>query len=119
MVKSNCIKAFIMKNRVFDQSIVGIFPKDETKLNYILALLNSDIINQLIHIINPTANNSANYIKLIPYIEPSKDEINQVDAFVDEISCSIEKNDFEKTEKLHKKLNSLVADIYLGADIFR
>lgn len=119
MVKSNCIKAFIMKNRVFDQSIVGIFPKDETKLNYILALLNSDIINQLIHIINPTANNSANYIKLIPYIEPSKDEINQVDAFVDEISCSIEKNDFEKAEKLHKKLNSLVADIYLGADIFR
>ena len=37
MVKSSRIKAFLMHNRVFDQSIVGIFPKDKTKLNYILA----------------------------------------------------------------------------------
>lgn len=73
MVKSSQIKAFLIENRVFDQSIVGIFPKDSSKLLYILALMNSDAINELLHVINPTANNSANYVKQIPYKEPSKE----------------------------------------------
>ena len=33
MVKSSTIRAFLMENRVFDQSIVGIFPHDPSKLN--------------------------------------------------------------------------------------
>lgn len=65
-----------MRDRVFDQSIVGIFPKESSKLYYILALMNSDAINNLIHAINPSANNSANYIKQLPYIEPSKKSLN-------------------------------------------
>ena len=53
MVKASTVRAFLMENRVFDQAIVGIFPHDATKLNYLLALMNSDSINTLIHTINP------------------------------------------------------------------
>lgn len=73
MVKSSTIRAFLMADHVFDQSIVGIFPKDPSRLYYLLALMNSDTINDLVHAINPTANNSSNYIKQLPYIEPAAD----------------------------------------------
>ena len=35
--------------------------------------MNSDAVNSLIHAINPSANNSANYIKQLPYIEPEEE----------------------------------------------
>jgi hypothetical protein len=65
MVKSSKIKATLINGCVFDQSIVGVFPHDEKYLLYLLAFLNSKIANEYIHIINPTANNSANYLKSI------------------------------------------------------
>ena len=78
MVKSSKLKAFLLEKRFFDQSIVGIFPKDEKHLYYILAFLNSDICNSILKVINHTANNSANYLKKIPIIfdEQYFDEIN-------------------------------------------
>ena len=114
MVKSSIIKAFIMQNRVFDQSIVGIFPKDKTKLKYILALMNSDIVNQIIHIINPTANNSANYIKLIPYIEPSSEVIEEISNLVDEIMSYSSIEDNRTVKQLEDKINCMVTDIFLN-----
>lgn len=68
MVKGSVIKATYMTNMVFDQSIVGIFVKNNNLLYYILGFLNSDTGNKIIHEINPTANNSANYLKKIPII---------------------------------------------------
>lgn len=113
MVKSSRIKAFLMQNRVFDQSIVGIFPKDKTKLNYILALMNSDIINQIIHIINPTANNSANYIKLIPYIEPSSMLLDEISETVDRIVELSENIDDKTIKQMEDKIDSMITSIYL------
>ena len=112
MVKSSRIKAFLMHNRVFDQSIVGIFPKDKTKLNYILALMNSDIINQIIHIINPTANNSANYIKLIPYIEPSCSTLKNINDLVNEIFKLSEEGAIREVNKIEKEIDCMITDIY-------
>lgn len=66
MVKSGSIRVFLFENRVFDQSIVEIFRKDKSRFYYILAIMNFDIVNILIHTINSTANNSANYVKQIP-----------------------------------------------------
>lgn len=114
MVKSSTIKAFLMQNRVFDQSIVGIFPKDESKLNYILALMNSNIINQIIHVINPTANNSANYIKLIPYIEPSSSVLITISDLVNHIIKLYEEGKSLEIEKIEKELDCMIADIYLS-----
>ena len=113
MVKSNTIKAFLMQNGLFDQSIVGIFPKDKSNLKYILALMNSDIVNQIVHIINPTANNSANYIKLIPYIEPNSAQLNSINSLVDSIMLAIENKDYDNVESLHHQINATISDIIL------
>lgn len=70
MVSSSSITGALVENRLFDQSIVGIFPKDETFLYYLLAFFNSPTCNKLIRTINSSTNNSSNYIKKIPFLEP-------------------------------------------------
>lgn len=112
MVKSSVIKAFLMRDRVFDQSIVGIFPKESSKLYYILALMNSDAINNLIHAINPSANNSANYIKQIPYIEPGKECMVEINNIVKKIIILEKNKEYEKADKLHVQLNTIINQIY-------
>lgn len=68
MVKSSQIHAFSLENRLFDQSIVGVFPLENKYFNFLLAFLNSEAYNKILRVINHTANNSANYIKKIPII---------------------------------------------------
>lgn len=72
MVKGDKINAFRLEKRLFDQSVVGIFPKEKKYYNYLLAYLNSDVCNKLLKIINHTANNSANYLKKLPIIIDEK-----------------------------------------------
>lgn len=80
MVKSSKVKAFLLEKRIFDQSIVGIFPKEEKNLFYLLAFFNSEVCNRILKIINHTANNSANYLKKLPIIIDEKyfNEINKI-----------------------------------------
>ena len=85
MVKSTKIFATLIDEMVFDQSIVGIFPRDEKYLYYILALTNSHMFNELIHMINPTANNSANYVKKVPIPIPSNYELERINNLVLEV----------------------------------
>lgn len=112
MVKSGMLRAFLMKDRVFDQSIVGIFPKDASKLYYMLALMNSDAINNLVHAINPSANNSANYIKQLPYMEPSGEGLAQIERTVKKIISLEEAADFDQADELHNELNAMIDKIY-------
>ena len=112
MVKSSKINAFIMEDRVFDQSIVGIFPKDERKFLYVLGLMNSDVINRIIHIINPTANNSSNYIKQVPYREPSEKELEKISELVSEAITLTKSHKIEEAESVHKQINSYFEQIY-------
>lgn len=112
MVKSSVINATLMKNNVFDQSIVGIFPKNASKMYYLLAVMNSDVINKLIHIINPTANNSANYVKQIPYIEPEKSILENITEKVKTIIDAISSSNYERVEKLQKEVNALIDEVY-------
>lgn len=112
MVKSSSIKAFLLENRVFDQSIVGIFPKDNSRLYYILAIMNSDVVNNLIHTINPTANNSANYVKQIPYFEPGEDVIDLISSKVKSIINNCQNGNSSENESLHSEINELIQQIY-------
>lgn len=112
MVKSSKIKATLMEGDVFDQSIVGVFPRDEKYMLYLLAFLNSKIANDYIHIINPTANNSANYLKKLPIYLPTDDELNDVNSWVKAI---LEKQDKRKFQKyidnfFHERMNSQIFD---------
>ena len=112
MVKSSTIRAFLLENRVFDQSIVGIFPKDKSRLYYILAIMNSDIVKDLIHTINPTANNSANYLKQIPYFEPEQDVVDLICRKVELIINNFRNGSSSENESLHSEINVLIQKIY-------
>ncbi|MEG0835918.1 MAG: N-6 DNA methylase [Muribaculaceae bacterium] len=82
MVKSSQIKATLMDKCVFDQSIVGVFPKENRYMFFVLAYLNSKIANTFMHIINPTANNSSNYVKKLPIFVPTQDELSYINSLV-------------------------------------
>ncbi len=83
MVASGRITGALLENRLFDQSIVGIFPHDSSLTLFLLGFLNSSIATELVRQINPTANNSANYIKRIPLVIPTQDELRTVEPIVE------------------------------------
>jgi phospholipid N-methyltransferase len=85
MVSSNNITASLLNYRIFDQSIVGIFPKQEEHILYLLAFFNTNICTQLIRTINPSANNSANYIKKLPIKIPDQNTLYHVNNLVESI----------------------------------
>jgi adenine-specific DNA-methyltransferase len=67
MVTSGRLTASFMANAVFDQGVVGVFPHDRAHLLFLLFYLNSVHASRLLKgAINPSANNSANYIARIP-----------------------------------------------------
>lgn len=110
MLKSSRLVATKINNQVFDQSIVGIFPKKgfESYFNYILAFLNSEIANSLIHVINPTVNNSANYLKKLPIILPDHEKHEEITNLTNQLLSN--PDDLEKLDRL----NNIFSDIYSG-----
>ncbi|TWT07325.1 methyltransferase [Planococcus sp. CPCC 101016] len=111
MVKSSKIKANLINNQVFDQSVVGIFPKEEKYIYFLLALLNSEIVNTIIQTINHTANNSANYLKKIPVVLPNNEnDIERVNSLVEDMFRHIERTntiDLEIQKELDNFFNAL------------
>ena len=105
MVKSKKPKAFLLDKRIFDQSIVGVFPKDDDILYYLLAFLNSDVCNRMIRVINHTANNSANYLKKLPVII-SQDHFYEVDQLARQaVSCG-------HHSQIIKRIDAIFDEIY-------
>jgi adenine-specific DNA-methyltransferase len=111
MISSSSITASLIENKLFDQSIVGVFPKDKTLTYYLLAFFNSPTCNKLIRTINPSANNPANYIKKIPFVLPSEEQRSYIDETVQEIINSIKVNG-KYDEDLETGLNEVMKIIY-------
>lgn len=119
MIRSSRLTGALIEGRLFDQSIVGVFPKDESLVNYMLAFFNSSICTSLIDTINPSTNNSANYIKKIPFIIPSQDTRKEIEKLVGIIIERL-KNGNEQIGELEAKIDSIFEDLYLykkGANI--
>jgi adenine-specific DNA-methyltransferase len=67
MVTSKRLTASLLDGAVFDQGVVGVFPKNELDRDALLLFLNSSIATKLRNdIVNGSANNSANYLKRLP-----------------------------------------------------
>ncbi|KLI01677.1 hypothetical protein SINU_12140 [Sporolactobacillus inulinus CASD] len=116
MVKSSKVKANLINNQVFDQSVVGIFPKEEKYLYYLLALLNSDEVNTIIQTINHTANNSANYLKKIPIVLPdSEKDFNHVLDLVKQMINNIKQTNTINTE-IQTEINQIFKNLYESAE---
>jgi hypothetical protein len=111
MISSSSITASLIENKLFDQSIVGIFPKDKALTFYLLAFFNSPTCNKLIRTINPSAHNPANYIKKIPFIQPTDNQLKYIDNTVSEIINSIKKTG-SYNEELEKELNEIIKTVY-------
>ena len=106
MVSSNKITASIIDGRLFDQGIVGIFAKDDSLIYYLLGFLNSSIASSLMRIINPTANNSSNYIKKLPIIFTDNCTTSLITTLVKNIILLKKKN------KCSKKEEKIVDDMF-------
>lgn len=113
MIRSSRLTGALIDGRLFDQSIVGVFPKDESLVNYMLAFFNSSICTDIINAINPSTNNSANYIKKIPFITPSKSMRKEIESLVE---CIIDRlmNGDNQIEDLETKIDSLFNELYIG-----
>ena len=118
MIRSSRLTGALIDGRLFDQSIVGVFPKDESWVNYLLAFFNSSICTSLIDAINPSTNNSANYIKKIPLIIPNQDTRKEIEKLVGNIIERL-KNGNEQIGELEANINTIFENLYLykkGAD---
>jgi adenine-specific DNA-methyltransferase len=111
MISSSSITASLIENKLFDQSIVGIFPKDQSLTYYLLAFFNSTTCNTLIRTINPSANNPANYIKKIPFISPDPIALDRISNAVSQILYSLKScNTYD--EHFDSEINSHFREIY-------
>lgn len=113
MVKSSKICANLIDGVVFDQSLVGVFPKNEKYLYYILGFLNSNTARAIIQVINPTANNSANYIKKIPIILPDKENLKLIDTKVKSIIKNMQDGKENEAMKENDELDIYFKELYL------
>jgi len=111
MVSSSQITAALIEDKIFDQSIVGVFPKQKEMTYYLLAFFNSPTCNKLIRTINPTANNSANYIKKIPFIRPQETMFKKINILAREIVNNLKNYGMYSSQK-EVKLNAYIEEVY-------
>ncbi|PID47344.1 MAG: SAM-dependent methyltransferase [Proteobacteria bacterium] len=100
MVSSSSITGSLIDKRLFDQSIVGIFPSDNYKYltYYLLGFFNSNACNNLIRTINASTNNSANYIKKLPIIIPKKRLVEEISSKVKRLVSNAKTKEVTKTQ---------------------
>ena len=111
MVSSSSITAALIENKLFDQSIVGVFPNDNSLVYYLLGFFNSPTCNKLIRTINPSANNPANYIKKLPFVPPTKEQKSKVESAVIEILTCI-RSEKPYPEILEQSISITFKEIY-------
>ncbi|MDR0703811.1 MAG: N-6 DNA methylase [Planctomycetaceae bacterium] len=111
MISASNITASLIENKLFDQSIVGIFPKDEKFIHYLLAFFNSSTCNKLIRTINPSANNPANYIKKIPLRIPDEQTLKQITIMTRNIVSQVKKLGYYDKEE-ESKIQNMIQELY-------
>ena len=118
MIRSSKLTGALIDGRLFDQSIVGVFPKDETWVYYLLGFFNSSVCTELINAINPSTNNSANYIKKIPFVIPCDDVKLKVETLVKSIVSELKLNQV-CIDTYRKELDKIFNNLYfkgIGVD---
>lgn len=111
MVSSSHVTAALIENKLFDQSIVGVFPHNPEWIYYLLAFFNSPTCTKLLRAINPSANNSANYIKKLPFILPEEPVLDSIKLAVCNILSALKEGNRYNLED-ESYINRLISDIY-------
>lgn len=79
MVSSSRVTAAPLECRLFDQGIVGVFLEDLRLFKFVLGFFNTERATSMLRRINPTANNSANYMKRVEIVLPDSEELVRCD----------------------------------------
>lgn len=111
MIRSSRLTAALIDERLFDQSIVGVFPYQKELTMYLLAFFNSKVCTKLIEAINPSTNNSANYIKKIPFTPPTKEQLEKVNEWILYILNHID-NKEDVISLYERKLEDVFEEVY-------
>lgn len=115
MVSSGGASASVIEpNWIFDQSVVGIFPHNQDHYWYILAFLNSEICWRLLRKINPSANNSAKYIKRLPLVLPESEKMHWFSKVVGSYVSGLVAGSLPDPE-IEKEILSEVSKVYSAA----
>ncbi len=96
---------------LFDQSVVGVFPKKPEYFGFLLAFLNSSICWQLLRQINPSANNSARYLKRLPIILPTTKQLLWFDQTISSYVAQLKQN-FTRDVALEMLLDQKILQLY-------
>ena len=113
MVASGRITGALLESRLFDQGIVGVFPHDPRLLMYFLGFFNSTIATDLVRQVNPTANNSANYLKRLPIVLPYPEELSTIDRLVHQAIDQVRQGG-AVTDSLQREIDSIYSRLWYG-----
>ena len=115
MVSSGRSSASVIKESwIFDQSVVGIFPKSNHHFCFLLAFLNSSTCWRLLRQINPSTNNSAKYIKRLPIVLPTVEGLAWFEIMVSEYLHNLELGK-ERNMLIEQQLDEEVGSLYAEA----
>lgn len=114
MVASSRLTAAKLNRRLFDQGIVGVFPKEKRLFWFLLGFLNTELATSFLREVNRTANNSANYMKRLPIVRPDSREIDICDNVVR--SAIEESENYGKVSSdTMEKLEFVYTEIWMGS----
>jgi adenine-specific DNA-methyltransferase len=115
MVSSGRASASVIKQTwIFDQSVVGIFPKFLEHFGFLLAFLNSSICWRLLRQINPSTNNSARYLKRLPIVLPTEERLAWFDLVVNAYVKDLESGR-ERNSEIEQLLDDEIGNLYASA----
>lgn len=120
MVTSTRPTAALIEEALFDQSIVGIFPKSSVSLEFLLAYCNSLPFWRCLKAINPSANNSARYILRTPIILPDAEEQERIAEKTKELLQLIREEDHSASvlqEEILDSINNYVKEKVSNKDL--
>ncbi len=117
MVTSSRVSASVIHEHwLFDQSIVGVFPKHPKHFGFLLAFLNSEVCWKLLRQINPSANSSSKYLKKLPIILPEASKLQWftevVEGYITKLAAGSNR-DLELEQELEQEVRKTYASARL------
>jgi adenine-specific DNA-methyltransferase len=115
MVSSGRASASVIRETwIFDQSVVGIFPKLLDHFGFLLAFMNSSTCWRLLRQINPSTNNSAKYLRRLPIVLPTEERFAWFNLVVNDYVKDLE-NGNERDLQIEQLLDDEIGNLYARA----
>jgi adenine-specific DNA-methyltransferase len=112
MVSSGRASASVIRETwIFDQSVVGIFPKLIDHFGFLLAFMNSSKCWRLLRQINPSTNNSAKYLRRLPIVLPTEERLAWFNLVVTDYVKDLE-NGKERDLQIEQLLDDEIGNLY-------